>query len=229
MRSGLFITALAAPVALAASPAMAATPGGDTMSGFYVGGHVGYARGSTDWAGPPNPLPAPGFTESNTADLDPNGFIGGLTAGGRWQSGYVVLGVEGQASFGSLEDSAASTSVAGVTNTTEIDWMGSVTAQFGIQTGKVHAYLEVGVGFTGSEYSIADTNGVAPNTSGSVSDTRSGVVFGGGFEYLLDSHWSVRGEYNYLTVGSNDYVIGGQTWAINQTTQTFTLGVNYRF
>ncbi|MDQ8758155.1 outer membrane beta-barrel protein [Sphingosinicella sp. LHD-64] len=229
MKTGQFFAALALPAALLAGAPAAHAAEGEGIGGFYVGIHGGRGSDSSDWAGTPNGNPAPGFSTANVADIDASGWLLGGTVGGRWQTGYLVLGLEGEASWANLEDSAANTAFAGRTNTTEIDWIGTVTAQFGIQTGKVHGYLEAGLGFTGSDYSVADADGVAPDLTGGISDTRSGPVFGAGFEYLVSSGFSLRGEYNYMNFGSNDYTFGGDTWEIDQTLHVFRLAALYRF
>lgn len=209
------------------TPALAAE--GEGIGGFYAGVHGGYASGSVDWAGTANPLPVPPLTTANTADHSTDGFLLGGTIGGRFQTGYMVIGLEAEASWVNGDDTTPSTAFAGLANTSEINWMGTITGQFGVQTGRVHAYLEAGFAFTGEEYSVTDTNGVAPDQSDSISDTRTGPVFGAGFEYLLDGGVSVRGEWNYLNFGANEYQFAGDSWSIDPTRHVFRLGVMFRF
>lgn len=229
MKTERFIAALAATTAFLALPTAASAAEGEGIGGFYIGVHGGYAGGSTDWAGTANPLPTPPLVAANTADHSTNGFLAGGTVGGRWQTGYIVLGVEGELSWANLNDSSPSTAFAGLTNRTDVDWIGSVTGNFGIQTGRVHAYLEGGVAFSGDEYSVVDTNGVAPDQTDSVSDTRNGFLIGVGFEYLLDGGWSGRVEYNYMNFGANEYALGNDTWSIDPTRHVVKLGIMYRF
>ncbi len=229
MTSKSRIASLVAATALVALPATASAAEGEGIGGFYIGAHAGLGSDSSDWAGTPNPNPVPPFVSANTADLSAGGALFGGTIGGRWQSGYVVLGIEAEASFASLDDSAPNSSAAGFANSVKIDWLGTLTAQAGIQTGRVHGYLEAGIAFTGSEYSVTDSRGGPVNLTQSVSDTRNGFVFGAGLEYLLGSHWSIRGEYNYLNFGANDYRIANDTWSIDQTMHVGRLAILYRF
>ncbi len=229
MRPIFASAALAAMTAAAALPAAASAADGPGIGGVYIGVHAGYGTDSSDWAGTANPNPVPPFISANRADLGAGGALFGGTIGGRWQSGYVVLGIEAEASLANLDDSAPNTSVAGFTNAVEVDWLATVTAQAGIQTGRVHGYLEVGLAFTGSEYTVTDTRGGPVNLSQSVSETRNGVVLGAGLEYLLGGNWSMRGEYNYLNFGANDYRIAGDTWSIDQTMHIGRLAILYRF
>lgn len=224
------LAALAMPAALlTALPAAAATPGGESQTGLYVGVHGGYATGSKDWAGPPNPNPVPPLVSANTADHSANGFVIGGTIGGRLQSGSMVLGLEAEASWTDLSDDSASTSFAGFANETEVDWTASLTAQLGINAGSIVPYIEAGVAFAHDRYSIVDGNGVAPDESDSVSNTRAGFVFGAGVDVQIGGGWAARGEYNYMRFGRKEYAIAGDVWAIDQTMHSFRFGILYRF
>lgn len=223
------VIAASAVLAAIVLPGAALAADGPGIGGFHIGVHAGYGTDSSDWAGTANPNPVPPFVSANSADLSAGGGLFGGTIGGRWQTGYVVLGIEAEASIANLEDSAPNTSVAGFTNAVEVDWLATVTAQAGIQTGRVHGYLEAGIAFTGSEYNVTDTRGGPVDLSQSVSDTRNGVVLGAGLEYLLGAHWSIRGEYNYLNFGANDYRIAGDIWSIDQTMHIGRFAILYRF
>lgn len=230
MGARTFIAACAASAALLAFPSTAAAAADEeTLTGFYVGFNAGYGTGSKDWLGPPNPIPVPPLSRDNTADHSANGLVIGGALGGRWQSGYVVLGVEAEGAWTDFSDSSPSTSFAGFTNRTEVDFLATVTAQAGIGAGGVHGYAEVGAAFARDRYSIIDANGAAPDESDRVSDTRTGVVIGVGLELPMQSRWSARAEYNYVNFGRNEYSISGDPWQIDQTMHVFRLGILYRF
>lgn len=230
MRSRPILGAAALAVtATMATQAAAATPGSDSLQGFYLGVHAGYGVGSKDWAGPPNPLPTPPLTSANLADHSANGLLAGGTVGARFETGGFVFGIEGELSWADLEDSSPSTAFAGFTNQTEVKWMASLTAQVGINAGGFYPYLEAGAGFVRDRYTIVDANGVAPDESDSVSATRTGVVLGVGAAFGLGGGWSARGEYNYGNYGRGTYTIAGDSWTIDQTTHSFRLAFLYRF
>ena len=67
------------------APVIAVDPAYD-WSGFYVGGHLGYLWGKTSVVDD-GVLTEPGAPT--------NGVIGGVLAGYNWQSGPLVLGIEG--------------------------------------------------------------------------------------------------------------------------------------
>ncbi len=223
------IAALAAPAVLLAFPGAAAAADEESLTGFYIGLNAGYGTGSKDWLGPPNPAPLPPFSSANVADHSANGLVIGGSLGGRWQTGYVVLGVEAEGAWTDFSDSSANTSFPGFTNRTEVDWLATVTAQAGIASGGVHGYAEIGAAFARDRYSIIDSNGVAPDESDRVSDTRGGVVIGVGLELPMSGGWSARGEYNYINFGRSEYAISGDLWQIDQTMHVFRVGVLYRF
>ncbi len=229
MRSGLMLGAAALAMAAMSTAAQAATPGSESLQGFYLGVHAGYGVGSKDWAGPPNPIPTPPLTSANLADHSASGLLAGGTAGARFETGGFVFGIEGELSWADLEDDSPSTAFAGFTNQTEVKWMASLTAQVGINAGGFYPYLEAGAGFVRDRYTITDANGVAPDESDSISDTRTGVVLGVGAAFGLGGGWSARGEYNYGNYGRRTYSIAGDSWTIDQTTHSFRLAFLYRF
>jgi outer membrane immunogenic protein len=84
-------------------------------------------------------------------------------------------------------------------------------------------------------------------SSSGISDTRTGWTAGGGFEWMLDPHWSAKFEYLYYDLGSVTYngllvsgfvvpVAGNPAFFTNnvQTSTRFNgnivrVGLNYQF
>ena len=224
-----FIAALAAPAAMLAFPGTAAAADEESLSGFYVAVNAGYGTGSKDWQGPPNAIPTPPLTSANTAEHDADGLLLGAAIGGRWQTGYVVLGLEAEGAWTDFSDDSPSTAFAGRTNRTEVDWLATVTAQAGIAAGGILGYAELGAAFARDQYTIVDADGAAPDESDRISDTRSGFVIGLGFELPVSQKLSARGEWNYVNFGGSEYSISGDLWQIDQTMHVIRLGVVYRF
>ena len=89
-------------------------------SGFYVGATAGYGWGEsrhTDTGG------------TTTGDFDIEGFIGGATLGGNWQSGAFVFGVEGDVSFSDIDGSTTAVCAGGCS--TDINWLGTLRGRGG--------------------------------------------------------------------------------------------------
>ncbi|MEM8627798.1 MAG: outer membrane beta-barrel protein [Pseudomonadota bacterium] len=116
------------------------------------------------------------FTDVVVSDAGGEGFLGGGQIGcnAQYESGWVV-GVEIDASF--AED---------------IDALGSARLRIGYGPGTTLVYGTVGIALGETEFTIQ-----APGFLDEVSDTRSGVVAGGGVEFKLSDNLSfgVEGLY----------------------------------
>lgn len=222
-------------------------------SGFYLGGHAGYAAGKADTAGtldPNNPFgnsaPAaqPAYNANMSPSLKPNGFAGGGTAGANWQKGALVWGLEGD--FGAFGLSrSATTSVTppghvGLTSSTSVsaDWLGTVRGRVGFAFGHSLLYATAGAAFTDlrsgqtSTYATLGPRGVE---NFSAANLRTGVAAGGGWEYMLLPDWSGKIEYLHLDfgtlsgAGSIPIQSVNVTHATTVTADVVRAGVNYRF
>lgn len=108
---------------LAPAKAPIASPAYD-WSGFYVGGHVGYATGTSEWSstqpgGAPNLNGSLDFFHTFDAFSQAGGHFGGLQAGYNYVlPSRLMIGVEADASFPSFFDANQSFSspVSGAAN-----------------------------------------------------------------------------------------------------------------
>jgi outer membrane immunogenic protein len=79
------------------------------------------------------------------------------------------------------------------------------------------------------------------NLAGSKSSTEIGWTLGGGVEYAMDTHWTVKAEYLYYDLGGSNYAVNG-SWLWSPTTgwvapvvrkdntgSLARIGVNYKF
>src|ERR1700751_831041 len=85
---------LAARMPVKAPPPVAAV---FSWTGFYIGGHVGYASGQsrTD-VGRPDALDCGNSLDCESIAYDTSGAFGGGYLGYNWQSGSVVFGLEAE-------------------------------------------------------------------------------------------------------------------------------------
>jgi len=159
--AGLLVAALAAPAAAQERPAI--------WTGFYAGAHAGYGE-AIDEPGP----------------FDVTGGVLGMHAGYNYQTGNVVLGIEGDYSGSSLED----TIVSGTTRVTlDIDYLASIRARLGYASGNALFY-----GTIGYAWGEAGTSAVVPGLAAGRSSDFDGLVLGGGLEYRFAADWSARVE-----------------------------------
>jgi len=215
--------ASAADLAYKAQPAMMTEV--FSWTGFYVGGNVGYAWGSSTIRGTET-APTPPFFAIDTAaisaaaspKLNSDGFTGGAQAGYNWQTGSAVFGVEadidafhirgrttGTFAFPStLPGGPIGPPTAFFTSTSSVstDWLFTGRGRLGWAADNWLLYATGGVAVT--NVNVNQSIGlIAPFVfNATTSSTRVGYTVGGGFEYAMDRNWSVKGEYLYVDFGT---------------------------
>jgi outer membrane immunogenic protein len=197
-----------------------------------------------------------------------NGFIGGGQLGYNWQfakswvAGFEadIQGIgDGRSEVvgGTAIDVFGSSIATSMTLTKEVDYLGTVRGRLGwLASPTLLAYGTGGLAYGGVKAStsifqtIAPPPGnVVPNfaSSSGISQTRTGWTAGGGFEWMLDPHWSAKVEYLYYDLGRVTYngllaagfmfpPAGETTYFTNnvQSTTRFNgnivrVGLNYQF
>jgi len=222
------------------APRMAATPW--TWSGFYIGGHAGFGWGHDPFTEP--------FFFSQTFTLtgvDSNGFVGGFQAGGNWQTGAWVAGLEldlsGTGIKGSTSGAASFTGAATgantVTVTDELELIGSARARVGyLVWPDVLLYGTGGLTWTRLVQTEDDaTIFTSGGTSSVSSDTQVswefGWVAGLGIESRLwNSNWLARIEYLHYDFGDSGSSFDGPVVTFSSghlTTDVIRGGLSYKF
>lgn len=141
-------------------------------------------------------------------------FTGGVYGGYNWQFNNVVAGIEADINYAdrnsrgvsvqpSLADPTVSlTRVYGTGGT----WFGTVRGRLGWAFDKALIYATGGLAYgnNGAGY-YAGGNGY--NWFGRDDGVKWGWTVGGGGEYRLDSHWSVRAEYLYVSFEGGNFAL----------------------
>ncbi|MBR0817844.1 outer membrane protein [Bradyrhizobium liaoningense] len=154
------------------------------------------------------------------------GFVGG-TAGYNWQTGNVVFGLEADGAWADVSASATAP-VLGIPLTTSFktDAMGTVRGRIGYAVNQILFYGTGGYAWIDNKISLSAL-GVT------VSDTKwhSGWTVGAGVEAFFAPQWSVKGEYLYRSLGSEDYFsnLGAPLASGTLNFHTVQVGVNYHF
>lgn len=219
-------------------------PGSD-WTGFYAGGHLGYALGSirgvtTAADGTPGGIPA---TES--ANVDFRDLTRGIQAGFNYQfSNRMVIGVEGDFSWTKLRKTqnaivtedpqmAAGSFLQAKTNYT-IDWSASLRGRIGYAADRMLIYATGGMAFLNetevrSQYVQPSANNrwTQLSLNEEASAVRSGWTIGAGFEYALKNNWSLKGEYSYDRFGNEDFLFSGATAGVTLPTSVRTTCARY--
>jgi outer membrane immunogenic protein len=203
-----------------------------SWSGFYLGGHVGYGWGR-------NPFSDPFGAGLILTDIDSNGFVGGFQAGGNWQSGAWVGGLEidlsGTGIKGSTSRSAPTeVGTRTVTLTDKFDLLGSARARLGyLGWPNTLLYGTGGLAWTRLVRSIDDIEVGADAFSSSGPSWRFGWVAGLGVETRLwDTNWLARLEYlhyDFLDSGSSFNSGSSPFTSGHLTVDVVRAGLSYKF
>ncbi len=144
-------------------------------AGVYAGLHGGGAWSDADVSrGSASPATTPG------SSINGSGSMFGLLAGINFQSDHFVYGLEGDISFGDVDDSNT------VLTNFDVDTIGTIRVRAGYAIDRILIFGTAGIGFAGSD---------GNETSGQDSNTHTGFVYGAGVEVALTQQLSVRGEY----------------------------------
>jgi high affinity Mn2+ porin len=247
--AGVAFTALGAiaPAAAADLPAfpLKAPPvaGLYDWTGFYVGGHMGYAGGNSNWTANPTQvgLPSTSGSVDMTLPLDDPAEAGSFFMG--VQGGYnymlanrVVLGVEADASFPAFPDinglsigglTSFNSAVLGAASYGEtVLSSGTLRGRIGYAPRNWLFYLTGGLAWTYDQLSLTQ---VASGASDS--PCRFGWTAGAGVEVPIAPNWTAKGEY--LWTGHPNATVNypdlGQRISSSLTLQELRLGLNYHF
>jgi outer membrane immunogenic protein len=174
-------------------------------SGFYAGVNVGYG----------------GAADDSSSVLSPSGGFGGGQIGYNWQGVFglgpnVVLGIEADLQGSGLEDSAFFAK-------SSLNWFGTVRGRIGYAFGPTLVYATGGFAFGEVENTVVPLR---------VTETQTGYVIGAGVEYKLNPAWSVKGEYQFISLDASDPLGAGPlglTSGNRSEVNTVRVGLNYHF
>ena len=151
-------------------------------SGFYVGGHLGYAWGSEEVR----------RRHHRHHRHDRSGRVPGRRAD-RLQLADRRVRVRRRSATGPGPTPTARPPFPVALVTSEHNWYGTATARVGYAVDNWLWYVKGGAAWLDADYTIAGV------THG---DTRTGWTVGTGLEWALGPNWSAKLEYNYLDFGS---------------------------
>jgi outer membrane immunogenic protein len=205
-----------------------------SWTGFYIGGNVGGAWSNTTIS---DSLFGLNFSNGNNNAV----FVGGGQAGFNYQVSNVVFGVEGDFDWAANNNNSV-TGVVGplghtFTASANNRWMATIAGRLGYAIDRWLIYVKGGGGWVGANsFTVTDLTAGASVTAGS-SNTISGWLAGGGFEWAFANNWSVRAEYDYFGLSGRSFtvpatfpVLAGDTFTTGRNNiQMATVGINYRF
>ena len=210
-----------------------------TWTGFYFGGNAGYGWGDGHTHFDPLPDPVTFFDlEPTRLSSDPSGFIGGGQLGYNWQWKWLVLGIETDFQGTDIEGDDTRFDflrINGVGNGPDtflfaherVQWLGTTRGRVGISPWcRWLFYGTGGVAYGNVDYS-ANTNFDNGFTYPvKFSETNVGWTAGGGIEFAIGHHWTVRAEYLHYDLGSVDRTQNQLFFGVPQGPPFF---VHYKF
>jgi outer membrane immunogenic protein len=234
---GFASVASAADMPVKAVP-MVAPVAAYNWTGWYVGINGGYG-----WNSGSNNInyfaPVTGFAGTSNGFQSRGGFGGGQI-GYNWQYNQIVFGAEADFQGSDISDSfnvtvASNGGPLGVNAGQRLNYFGTVRGRLGYAFDRALIYATGGFAYGRVSDSILLTNGGATALLANAA-TRTGFVVGGGVEYSFAPAWSVKAEYQYISLGSEN-VSGVSTNSVFlQTTNnidakfnTVRIGLNYKF
>ncbi len=195
-----------------------------SWTGFYLGLNGGYGFGSSSWGLP--------VTSSGTYSTD--GFQLGVTVGGNYQIGALVLGLEGDYDWQNIRgtNTSAPCSSIGITFgggaggcDTASNWIATFRGRVGYAFDRLMVYGTAG----GAGTDIKTSSGSLPWAS----STEFGWTAGGGVEGAITDNLLAKVEYLYADFGnatcSSSTNCGVPNATVSLKESMVRVGLNYKF
>ena len=191
-------------------------------AGFYAGGNVGGVWGNGTVSDS-----LYGLSTSAT----PSGLIGGGQLGLNFQYGFFVFGLEGEVDLTNNNSTSTGrlTAAGNLQASANTDSVSTLAGRFGVTYGPMLFYGKAGVGWVESTASITN---VTKSTTIRASETNSGGLGGFGVEWAFVPNWSLKLEYDYLSLRSWTFTgppFTTDAFTVSRNIQVVKAGFNYRF
>ena len=200
-----------------------------SWTGFYAGIQGGYGWGSSNevFVGAPNTAIFAGTQKYTTS----GGFAGG-DFGYNWQTGAMVLGLEGDYHWADISGrSGVINAGLGDTYFTKLRGFGDIKGRLGYAVGPALLFVSGGAAVGDLQHRYDPALNLLGGTFVQ-NTTRWGYTVGAGVEYMFAQNWSGKLEYNYIDLGKStiQYTAAPANrseW--NDTFHTIKAGINYHF
>jgi high affinity Mn2+ porin len=241
-----YLSILAAGSAASAADLTAWQSGPQTRfdwNGFYAGGRVGYAWGTSNWTsntpGAPNVSGAIDLFQPFDVFKDTGSYSQGLQAGYNYMlPNRIVVSAEADVNFPGFPNSAG-ISIGGISNLTSPTFgaetfsetvltSGTVRGRIGYAPGSWLFYATGGFAWTYDRLTLTQ---LATGASEQPFLWRLGFAAGAGLEAPVAPHWTARLEYLFTDYGNSStmFFAGAQRIDSNFALQEIRAGLNYQF
>jgi outer membrane immunogenic protein len=193
-------------------------------SGFYIGLNGGYGLGDSTWTGP-------NLVTGSTGSFSVDGAMFGATAGGNYQIGQFVVGLEGDYDWQNIRGSQVGSGCTGAivgpaSCDTASNWLATVRGRIGYAFDRIMVYGTGGAAFT----DIKASGGPLPWSS----NFEPGWTAGGGVEGAITDNLTAKVEYLYVDFENATCAVGscspfGGTPTVSLKENMVRAGLNYKF
>ncbi len=230
--------AAADDVMVTKAPPASSNPAEFNWTGFYAGSHLGYAWGSSNWAGP-GASGSLDLAQAVDTFAETGSFFEGLQAGYNYMlPNRVLIGAEIDASFPAFQN-LAGISIGGISNFTSptlgpvsysetVLSSGTVRGRIGYAPGSWLFYATGGFAWSYDQLTLTQ---LASGTTDMPFLWRLGWAAGAGVEVPVAPQWTARLEYLFTDYGTSSVLFAnaGQRFNSDFSLQELRAGVNYQF
>jgi high affinity Mn2+ porin len=207
-------------------------------TGLYVGAHLGYAWGHSNWSTPAGLASSLDLDQSSDIFTGSGSYFGGLQIGYDYMlANRVVLGAQLDASFPGFPRNGISIGGTSIFSTPEIGLAsysetvlhsGTVRARVGYAPDNWLVYATGGFAWTYNQLTLRQ---LADDTTDSPFLWRLGWVAGLGVEWAFAPNWTVNLEYLYTKYGNSSVMFpnAGLQFTSDLSLQQARASLNYRF
>jgi outer membrane immunogenic protein len=211
-------------------------------TGFYIGLNVGGQFGHAE----DKDLDDYNFPDKPWG-YDQSGVVGGGQVGYNYQWNWLVLGLEGDAGYMNIDGSGREPGAPGLDTQgkSDSDFYTTLRGRLGLAWGHWLFYGTGGAIGVNWHTEVQDDCFTAP-CGGGVTDAHKhefdwGWTAGGGIEYMLNCHWTVRAEYLRYELDDQNFrapnniisppigTTGSFGWRANDEGNIFRAALNYKF
>lgn len=193
--------------ALLGIPSALADSATRSWTGCYAGLHTGGLWGMVD-----HKVTGVLVDASYQSNVNFQSPTAGAHAGCNYQTGTLVLGIEGDLNWTSVDDSVVAYSNEDTGRRQlwhdTLDWFATLRGRIGVANGAWHAYATGGLAFSDLKLGFEDYRFGAIEAK-FASNSTHGWVAGGGIEYMLQPQWIARIEYLYHRFDSQLILVDG--------------------
>jgi high affinity Mn2+ porin len=214
-------------------------PSAYDWTGFYVGGHLGVAWGSSDWTTPPNLSGSLDLFQSIDSFNEAGSFFAGVQVGYDYMlPNRFLIGAVAGASFPSFPN-LAGISIGGIstlmspvngpeTYAENMLYFGTVRGRIGYAPGNWLIYATGGFAFAYDQQTLTQ---LSTGTADMPFVWRLGWAAGAGFEAPIAPHWTAAVEYLFIEYGHSSVTFPtlAQQFNSNFSLQELRASLNYRF